>query len=125
MFQAISLTGSRNTVRRTRSMTDIVDRLRRLYRDQGTSYVQEAADTIERLRAECDAERVFTHRLRNQVDRLSDDRIKYKEEADALRAALERWVRERGVPNNDGSYSVPWPVSAAMADALGAARSTK
>lgn len=31
---------------------DIVERLRRLYVDAGTNYVQEAADTIERLRAE-------------------------------------------------------------------------
>lgn len=32
-------------------MTDITDRLRRLYAQNGTDYVQEAADTIERLRS--------------------------------------------------------------------------
>lgn len=31
-------------------MTDIVERLRRLYVDAGTNHVQEAADTIESLR---------------------------------------------------------------------------
>ena len=36
-------------------MSDIVERLRRLYVQNGTNYVQEAADEIERLRA--DAER--------------------------------------------------------------------
>ncbi len=33
-------------------MTDITERLRRLYVQHGTDYVQEAADEIERLRAE-------------------------------------------------------------------------
>ena len=33
-------------------MTDIVKRLRMLYLDTGMNYVQEAADTIERLRSE-------------------------------------------------------------------------
>ena len=33
-------------------MTDITERLRRLYVQHGTDYVQEAADWIERLRAE-------------------------------------------------------------------------
>ena len=36
-------------------MTDITTRLRRLYVQDGTNYVQEAADTIEKLRAERDA----------------------------------------------------------------------
>ena len=32
-------------------MSDLIERLRRLYRDTGTNYVQEAADEIERLSA--------------------------------------------------------------------------
>lgn len=36
-------------------MTDITERLRRLYVQDGTNYVQEAADTIDKLRAERDA----------------------------------------------------------------------
>ena len=36
-------------------MTDITDRLRRLYVQDGTNYVQEAANAIEQLRAERDA----------------------------------------------------------------------
>ena len=36
-------------------MTDITERLRRIYVAEGTNYVQEAADLIERLRAERDA----------------------------------------------------------------------
>ena len=35
-------------------MTDITTRLRRLYVQDGTNYVQEAADTIDKLRAERD-----------------------------------------------------------------------
>jgi hypothetical protein len=35
-------------------MTDITERLRRLYVQDGTNYVQEAADLIEKLRAERD-----------------------------------------------------------------------
>ena len=36
-------------------MSDIVERMRRLYAWNGTNHVQEAADEIERLRAERDA----------------------------------------------------------------------
>lgn len=36
-------------------MTDITERLRRLYVQDGTNYVQEAADLIDKLRAERDA----------------------------------------------------------------------
>jgi len=36
-------------------MTDLPERLRRLYAWNGTNHVQEAADEIERLRAERDA----------------------------------------------------------------------
>jgi len=35
-------------------MTDITERLRRLYVQDGTNYVQEAANAIEQLRAERD-----------------------------------------------------------------------
>jgi predicted trehalose synthase len=35
-------------------MTDITERLRSIYVAEGANYVQEAADTIERLRAESD-----------------------------------------------------------------------
>lgn len=35
-------------------MTDITERLRRLYVQDGTNYVQEAADLIDKLRAERD-----------------------------------------------------------------------
>jgi hypothetical protein len=35
-------------------MTDITERLRRLYVQDGTNYVQEAADLIDKLRAELD-----------------------------------------------------------------------
>ena len=36
-------------------MTDITERLRRIYVAEGTNYVQEAADLIDKLRAERDA----------------------------------------------------------------------
>ena len=36
-------------------MTDITERLRRIYVSEGANYVQEAADTIDKLRAERDA----------------------------------------------------------------------
>jgi phage shock protein A len=35
-------------------MSDLIERLRRLYTQHGTNYVQEAADEIERLRIERD-----------------------------------------------------------------------
>ena len=35
-------------------MTDITERLRRIYVTEGANYVQEAADTIDKLRAERD-----------------------------------------------------------------------
>ena len=38
-----------------KNMTDITERLRRLYVQDGTNYVQEAADLIDKLRAERDA----------------------------------------------------------------------
>lgn len=41
-------------------MTDITERLRRLYLQNGTDYVQEAADTIERLRSEVAALRALS-----------------------------------------------------------------
>lgn len=38
--------------------TDLIERLRRLYVQNGTNYVQEAADEIERLTAELETERM-------------------------------------------------------------------
>lgn len=45
-------------------MTDLIERLRRLYVQHGTNYVQESADEIERLIAELDD-------LRRQLDECS------------------------------------------------------
>ena len=49
-------------------MSDLPERLRRLYAWNGTNHVQEAADEIERLRAEVDALRADARRWRFSRD---------------------------------------------------------
>jgi hypothetical protein len=70
--------------------TDLVERLRRQYREQGTNYVQEAADVIEQLVAE-------NARLQKAcasgwgepalINQLTAER-------DALRAEVEGWMKD-------------------------------
>jgi chromosome segregation ATPase len=55
--------------------TDLVERLRRQYREQGTNYVQEAADVIESLRV--------------KILDLRDATAELERERDALRNGLE------------------------------------
>jgi hypothetical protein len=71
--------------------TDLVERLRRQYREQGTNYVQEAADAIEQLVAE-----------RNTWEKRACDYgwpdcgelEAVREERDALRAEVEGWMKD-------------------------------
>ena len=77
-------------------MTDITERLRRLYVQDGTNYVQEAADLIDKLRAERDhaveqaaqnADEVL--RLREVLEKISwSNRSAWQ--ADRARAVLEQ-----------------------------------
>ena len=50
-------------------MIEITTRLRRLYVQDGTNYVQEAADTIDKLRAERDALVNDVHSCHNNCTR--------------------------------------------------------
>ena len=50
-------------------MTDITERLRRIYVAEGTNYVQEAADLIDKLRAERDALVNDVHSCHNNCTR--------------------------------------------------------
>jgi len=59
-------------------MSDLIERLRRLYVQNGTNYLQEAADEIERLRAVAQHEADCAEAYRAQVEtmiRERDDRI--------------------------------------------------
>ena len=59
-------------------MSDLIERLRRLYVQNGTNYVQEAADEIERLTAAAQHEADCAEAYRAQVEtmiRERDDRI--------------------------------------------------
>ena len=60
---------------------NLIDRLRRSYVDHGTNYVQEAADTIERLTAELEATKKAVQQNYFRV-------VEVTAERDALRAAL-------------------------------------
>lgn len=61
---------------------NLIDRLRRSYVDHGTNYVQEAADTIERLTADKWSTEETNAELGRKVDRLTAER-------DALKSALQ------------------------------------
>ena len=50
-------------------MTDITERLRRIYVTEGANYVQEAADLIDKLRAERDALVNDVHSCHNNCTR--------------------------------------------------------
>ena len=65
-------------------MSDIVERLRRLYVQNGTNYVQEAADEIDRLRAERDDNAWWRKEL---ADKLHDSETQISNAWAALRAA--------------------------------------
>ncbi len=62
-------------------MSDLIERLRRLYVQNGTNYVQEAADEIEHLRAEVQRRRehiaVFDERY-TQLEAERDDHARWR-----------------------------------------------
>jgi glutamine synthetase adenylyltransferase len=72
-------------------MSDLTDRLRGLYVQNGTNYVQEAADEINRLTAELEEWR-FT----NKVDELERERDALRERVAVLEqdAARYRYLRD-------------------------------
>ena len=88
-------------------MNDLPERLRRLYAWNGTNHVQEAADEIERLRAELADEAAIRSRmaeannaLRAEVEALRAERDVLKtgicidpDEWPVLRRAINRMVR--------------------------------
>lgn len=55
-------------------MSDLIERLRRLYVQNGTNYVQEAADEIERLRAVAQHEADCVEAYRAQVETMIRER---------------------------------------------------
>ena len=59
-------------------MSDIVERLRRLYVQNGTNYVQEAADEIERLRADAERYRYLRDKCSGEVDDYGTVGIKFR-----------------------------------------------
>jgi len=65
-------------------MSDLPDRLRRLYVSDGTNYVQEAADEIDRLRAERDDNAWWRKEL---ADKLHDRETQISNAWAELRAA--------------------------------------
>ena len=82
-------------------MTDLPKRLRRLYVQDGTNYVQEAADEIERLRAEVDALRdeARDKALRFDLDQAGIERRETEAvELIALRAERDALLRHGFVP---------------------------
>ena len=90
-------------------MSDLVTRLRRMYVEQGTSYVQEAADRIEaltaensRLQAKLTESALAYLSASGQAQENWDEVLRLREALLALRLAHEQnkyrdW--EKGVPN--------------------------
>lgn len=87
-------------------MSDLIERLRRLYVQNGTNYLQEAADEIERLRAAVQHEADCAEAYRAQVEtmiRERDDRIGTHADgcADWGPAHYECAIRERDELKHD------------------------
>lgn len=87
-------------------MSDLIERLRRLYVQNGTNYLQEAADEIERLRAVAQHEADCAEAYRAQVEtmiRERDDRIGTHADgcADWGPAHYECAIRERDELKHD------------------------
>lgn len=79
-------------------MIDIVERLLRLYVQNGTNYVQEAADEIKRLRAKVEH---MEHEARTRAAAAVYCYDKKEAEVEALRADAEAW---RAAQEVSGAY---------------------
>lgn len=94
-------------------MTDIVTRLREAYLRHGHSYMQEAADEIERLRARLEIDPAHPYdgiATRDETIRMQDQEIDaLRAEVEALRVDAERfaWTKEnvfKSMPKMDGMH---------------------
>ena len=72
-------------------MTDITERLRRIYVSEGANYVQEAADLIDKLRAERDALVNDVHSCHNNCTRAGCVNRRLREQVRDV-AAQRPWV---------------------------------
>ena len=79
------------------AMSDLTDRLRGLYVANGTNYVQEAADEIDRLRETQAKFGQVQHDLFMQIDALQQERDALREKltlAESVRSAQVAWLLE-------------------------------
>lgn len=74
-------------------MSDLIERLRRLYVQNGTNYVQEAADEIERLTAAAQHEADCVEAYRAQVEMVIRERDELRKQIDECSQMLARQAR--------------------------------
>lgn len=89
-------------------MTDIVDRLRSLYVQHGTNYVQEAADIIEALRTD-------NATLRAAIQTQAEEAAKLMRQRDELLAALEDALSIFGPEPGEQCLAPKWHARATAA----------
>jgi FtsZ-binding cell division protein ZapB len=78
------------------TLADLIWRLRDLYVRHGTNCVQQAADTIERLIAERDAEKLKRQQAEHERDWILETLANMTAERDALRELLQDMRQHQG-----------------------------